>query len=283
MKSRSSASHLQVAATPQVRGTFYILGWIGHSRRRGDRPGRKRNRVRSAPSWRRSKRPVTRAAASGRGSKNRLLAKGFRKSEREIKMGGTNSGRYRERNRGTVDAAFRLDIRALRRMGFLKPGAVTSGTLRWTYTATGQERGSMGVTVNLADPRAGFVVARFNLNDEPRVQEIQLASFPMRYGGRRYYFRCPKHGRCCEVMPMVGGVFASRQAQRMTYQSQSEDYLGRLRDKARRLEKRLWPDKGKRRVRGRNREQLVEAWIEADAAFENMFAATVMRRWGRLF
>jgi hypothetical protein len=72
--------------------------------------------------------------------------------------------------------------------------------------------GSLGASPNLADPDAGFVVVRFNLNGDPRVQEIKLESRPMRYGGRRYYFLCPKHGRRCEVLPMARGVFASRQA-----------------------------------------------------------------------
>ena len=152
-----------------------------------------------------------------------------------------------------------------------------------TRVATGEETGSVGVTVNLADPDAGFVVVRFNLNGDPRVQEIQLESRPMRYGGRRYYFLCPKHGRRCEVLPMVGGVFASQQAGRLTYQSQSADQIDRMRDRAHKLEKRLWPDKGKPRPRGRNRERLVEAWSEADSAFENLFAAIIMRRWGHLF
>jgi hypothetical protein len=111
-------------------------------------------------------------------------------------------------------------------------GAVTSGVQRWTRVATGEESGSVGVTVNLADPDAGFVVVRFNLNGDPRVQEIQLESRPMRYGGRRYYFICPKHGRRCKVLPMVGGVFASRQAGRLTYQSQSADQIDRMRDRA---------------------------------------------------
>ena len=196
-------------------------------------------------------------------------------------MGGYSSGRYRERNRGTVDAAIRLDLRAMRRQGFLVPGAVTSGVQRWTRA--GEETGSVSVTVNLADPDAGFVVVRFSLNGDPRVQEIPLASRAMRYGGQRYYFLCPKHGRRCEVMPLVGGVFASRQAQRLTYQSQSADQIDRMRNRAHRLEKRLWPDKGKPRPRGRNRERLLDAWERADTAFESMFAATITRRWGHLF
>jgi hypothetical protein len=110
-------------------------------------------------------------------------------------MGGSSSGRYRERNRGTVDATIRLDMRAMRRQGFLVPGAVTSGVQRWTWTATGEERGAVNVTVNLVDPDGGHVTVRFNLNGEPKVQTIDLTSPAMRYGGRRYYFLCPKHGR----------------------------------------------------------------------------------------
>ncbi len=136
-------------------------------------------------------------------------------------MGGYNSGRYRVRNRGTVDAALRLDLRVMRWQGFLVPGATTSGVQRWTRA--GEEAGSVRVKVDLTDPNAGVVVVRFNLNGDPREQEIRLASRAMRYGGRRYYFLCPKHGRRCEVLPMVGGVFASRQAGRLTYQSQSAE------------------------------------------------------------
>ncbi len=197
-------------------------------------------------------------------------------------MGGSSSGRYRERNRGTVEAAIRLDLRKMRRQGFFVPGSVTSGVQRWHWVATGQETGSVNVSVNLSDPVSGSVTVRFNLNGEPKVQTIDLTSVPMRFGGRRYYFICPRRGTRCEVLPMAGGVFASRQALRLTYQSQSSDRVDRLRDRARKLEKRIWPDKGRPRPRGRNRERLVEAWIRADTAFEDMFAATVMRRWGHL-
>ena len=77
---------------------------------------------------------------------------------------------------------------------------------------------------------------------------------------------------------MVGGVFASRQAGRLTYESQSADQIDRMRDRTHRLEMRLWPGKGKPRPGGRNRERRVEAWSEPDSAFEYMFAATAMRR-----
>jgi hypothetical protein len=197
-------------------------------------------------------------------------------------MGSSSSGRYRTRNRGTVDAALRLDLRVMRRQGFLVPGTVTSGVQRWTRVATGEESGAVNVTVNLTDPERGFVVIRFTLDGDLSEQEIRLASLPMRYGGRRYYFICPKHGRRCEVMPVVGGVFASRQAGRLNYQSQSNAPLDRMQAKAWALEKRLWPGRGKPGPRGRNRERLLAEWERADTAFETGFAATMMHRWGGL-
>ena len=36
-------------------------------------------------------------------------------------------------------------------------------------------------------------------------------------------------------------------------------------------------------VEAMKRERLIEAWSEADSAYENMFASTIMRRWGHLF
>lgn len=197
-------------------------------------------------------------------------------------MGGSSSGRYRVRNRGTVESAIRLDIRVMRRRGFLTPGTITTGAQRWTWAATGEQSGSVGVTVNLSDPTSGFMVIRFNLNGEPRVQEIGLASTPMRLGGRRYYFVCPRLGLRCEVLPMVGGLFASRQAHRLTYQSQSSDQLDRLRDRADKLEKRLWPAAGLPKPRGKRRERLLEAWSRDSEAFEDLLAATILRRWGAL-
>ena len=85
-------------------------------------------------------------------------------------MGGSSPGRYRERNRGTVDAAIRLDLRSMRRQGFLVPGAVTSGVQRWTRA--GEEKRSVSVSVNLTDAPSGSLTVRFNLNGEPKVQTI---------------------------------------------------------------------------------------------------------------
>lgn len=191
-------------------------------------------------------------------------------------MGGYSSGRYRTRNRGAVEEAMRIDMRWLRRRGFVRPGATVSGPLSWSSGS------SVHATVNLSEREHGCLVVRFTRDGQHHVQQIDITSSPMRFGGRRFYFVCPRRGGRCEVLAMVGGVFASRQAHRLAYASQSEGQLDRLRETAEKLAKRLWPADPRRAPRGRNRERLMARWREADEAFEALFAEQVLRRFGRL-
>lgn len=196
-------------------------------------------------------------------------------------MGGLSSGRYRTRNRGSVENVLRIDIRQLRRWGYLRPGTRVTGTWRWNRG--GEPSGSAGFTVSLTEPEGGWLDLSFTVNGEPRSPRILIESMPCRLGGRRYYFRCPKTGRRCEVLCCVAGEFAARQAHRLTYASQSEERLDRLaraRDKA---ERRWRPTDGRGRPRGANRERLIERWIELEAAWEAEFAEVAMRRFGMLF
>jgi len=69
----------------------------------------------------------------------------------------------------------------------------------------------------------------FNRNDEPVTQTIRLEAVPMRFGGWRWYARCPYSGRRCTtlVMPNGGKQFASVKAWRLPYASQNEDVFDR--------------------------------------------------------
>lgn len=165
-------------------------------------------------------------------------------------------------------------------VAYLRPGTRVTGMWRWNRG--GEPSGSAGFTVSLTEPEGGWLDLSFTVNGEPRSPRILIESMPCRLGGRRYYFRCPKTGRRCEVLCCVAGEFAARQAHRLTYASQSEDRLGRLaraRDKA---EARWRPTDGRGRPRGANREHLIERWIELDAAWEAEFAEVAMRRFGML-
>lgn len=171
-------------------------------------------------------------------------------------MGGYSSGRYRTRNRGAVEATCRIDIRFLRSRGAFKEGRTTTGTLRWSRHGT--ETGSVGWTVHLGSGDRQMVVS-FSCGGQSHRQVIRLEAVPMRFGGLRYYARCPRTGRRCEVLPIIQGVIACRQFHRLAYASQSMDRLGRLREKVERCEKQL----RKRPRRGANRQWLVDAWVDA--------------------
>jgi hypothetical protein len=166
-----------------------------------------------------------------------------------------------------VDFVPRLDIRKLRRRGGLRPGGVTTGTLEWTRR--GGQAASVDMRIDLRDGVSQMVL-EFDFDGQPFGQAIDIVNRPMPYGGRRYYFVCPRRGHRCEVLALVGGQFASRQAHRLTYQSQSDDLLERLRGRRDRLWGRLRPE-GRQRARGQHGERLFEAFLEADGHYNRLF------------
>ena len=184
-------------------------------------------------------------------------------------MGGFSSGRYRTRNRGSVEQALRLDIRAMRRRGMLVEGVWAQAPWRWTWS-DGREAGSIQVIANLTSPEDRHVTLSYSVGGEPRRERVALVATPMRFGGVRYYFVCPQTALRCEVLACVGGRFASIKAQRLSYASQSADEIDRLRRARDRVEARLWPkDKALGSPRGRNAAELIARWEALDEAFED--------------
>jgi hypothetical protein len=74
-------------------------------------------------------------------------------------------------------------------------------------------------------------------------QEIALTSRPRHFGGKQWYFRCPRTGRPASVLWMPPGArqFASRQAwgRRVAYHSQFQDTTGRAHHGQQRIRARL--------------------------------------------
>lgn len=196
-------------------------------------------------------------------------------------MGGYSSGRYRTRNRGTVEETVRLDMPTLRRKRFLQPGRSVTGPIYWTRG--GERSGAITLTVNLTNLDDAHARLAYTSNGEPIVQVVQLVADPCRFGGHRFLWLCPVTWRRCAMIACAGGRFASRQAQRLTYATQSADTLDRLKRASVKAEARALGRGGHARPRGANRERLIERWIEVDRAWEDMFAAVALRRFGRLF
>ena len=193
-------------------------------------------------------------------------------------MGSSGSGRHRTVNRGAIDAARRLDMRNLRSRGFLRPGASCSGPVSWTRR--GQESGSISLTVDLSDINAAFAQLDFNLDGIPKSQRIALEAVRCRFGGRRFYFRCPLTERRCLVLALSNGIFASRQAHHLTYYSQSEGELDRLIRAKRKAEDRVFGRDGHPIPTGVNRERLLRRFREIEERHEALFASESIRRFG---
>ena len=162
-------------------------------------------------------------------------------------MGGINSGRKRSVHRGAVEQFPVIDLRVLKRAGLLRPGECTYGTLRWRN----QDLEALEVRffVDLSDTDDASIRIAGDAPDQRAA--IQCIACP--YGGYRCYFLCPLTGTRCEQLFLVDRMFASRKAHRLTYASQSEDELSRVRRKVRKLHRQLEGDTRYTSPRGRRR------------------------------
>jgi hypothetical protein len=167
-----------------------------------------------------------------------------------------------------VDFVPRLDIRKLRRNGGLRPGNDTRAVQEWSWG--GRVVANVAVRIDLRDADAGQMIVGFIFDGQEVRQAIDIVSRPMPYGGRRYYFVCPRRGHRCEVLALVDGQFASRQAHRLTYQTQTATLLERLRGRRDRLWGRLRPE-GRQRARGQNAERLFGAFWEAECDYNRLY------------
>jgi hypothetical protein len=105
----------------------------------------------------------------------------------------------------------------------------TSGLLQWTLVRTGEATASIGFESNLGE-ESGHVRLRWTStnqrSDEKRQCEnrVTLTTSPQPFGGRRWFFICPRTGRNATKLHLPPGAdaFASRKAYGLGYRSQRE-------------------------------------------------------------
>jgi hypothetical protein len=116
----------------------------------------------------------------------------------------------RNRQRVCLESGAKLDINRLLREGEISPG--------------------------------GGVILRLEFGDGSQ-QEIALTSRPRHFGGKQWYFLCPRTGRSVSVLwrPLGARWFASRQAwgRQVAYESQFQDCIGRAHLGKQRIKTRL--------------------------------------------
>lgn len=142
-------------------------------------------------------------------------------------MGGYGSGR--SGGRPTVESGLTLDLYRLIRQGLVKPGCHCSGPIVWTRVGTGERVASIGYQAEMGVDQ-GYVRLCYTTTStwggEKRDSDysIVLATTPQPFGGRRWWFRCPKSGDLVSKLYLPNGAytFASRKAYRLGYRSQRE-------------------------------------------------------------
>ncbi|MBL0407805.1 hypothetical protein JKG68_28265 [Microvirga aerilata] len=164
-------------------------------------------------------------------------------------MGGTGSGNYG--GRPTVEAALKLDLYHLIRSGSFRPGATVTGSLAWTNTDTGEQRASIGYKAHMGD-ECGWVRLTYATTNNWTGQTtqhdhtVELASTSQTFGGRRWWWVCPRRGDLVAklYMPAGGGIFASRKAHRLACRSQRQSPYDRAISQAFKRRHRLGADGG---------------------------------------
>ncbi len=170
-------------------------------------------------------------------------------------MGGYGSGRQGGRPTSDRTESVKLSIYKVMR-GFNGKTAIGR---KWTYSTID---GELVTYVLPRDDAPPIVRLEYRFDHRSRdtgnqTQFIQITSSPCRFGGKRWWWICPRTGQRVAMLflPNGGIQFWSREAYGLGYQSTRETRIDRAHRKAGRLYRKLggsydgpsseWPDKPK--------------------------------------
>jgi hypothetical protein len=158
-------------------------------------------------------------------------------------MGGSNGGRYGDRP--TVESGLTLDLYRLIRQKLFQAGH-RSGSITWTHVRTGNRAGQVGYHALMNDEdgcvRLHYITTNAYSGEKHSSEyTIGLQTTPQPFGGRRWWFVCPRSGDLVAKLHLPNGAhtFASRKAHRLGYRSQREGPRDRARSRAQDLRYKL--------------------------------------------
>lgn len=147
-------------------------------------------------------------------------------------MGGLGSGKWiRANSKKTVESQNQLDIRWLRKQGYLKTGI--SGKLSWIFE--NETAGAIEYFV-----KSDRIILLYNYYKKSGVKEtveqhLLLSETRCNYGGSRFFFICPCCLRKADLLYGADKYFLCRRCYKLTYSSQQENVKKRMMRKAREL------------------------------------------------
>jgi hypothetical protein len=155
-------------------------------------------------------------------------------------MGGPGSGNWCRVGKGTTEAAKRIDIRYLKKQGYLSPGA--SGLLSWT--CGGEPSGSIRYCTYIDRLPLTYRSREYGGEWEEVEYPVYFDETDCHYGGTRTWFLCPGGGcgRRVGVLYGEGKYFLCRHCHDLAYASQNENAALRASRKSRKIIERLGGD-----------------------------------------
>lgn len=146
----------------------------------------------------------------------------------------------RSRQRAMLEAGLKLDINRLIRKGFIQPGSYRRCPIIWTDSIYGELLASAIIFADMSNACEGSFEIRF---DNDLQHHFHLTTMSRNFGGRQWYFICPRSGIPVSVLWMPPGAsrFASRKhwGRQVAYASQFLDQIGRAHHGKAKINRRL--------------------------------------------
>jgi len=151
-------------------------------------------------------------------------------------MGGSGSGSwYRWDSKTTTESQHRIDIRWLKKQGYLRPG--NARLLSWS--SRGEQTGSIRYRMEENRMILNYRHRPHGGEWEDVEQDISFDRTQCNYGGYRTWFLCPRCWKRVALLYGAGKYFRCRHCCNLTYASQQESQPDRLMRKARKIRERL--------------------------------------------
>lgn len=150
-------------------------------------------------------------------------------------MGGPGSGNRWRSTSATCEGQKRIDMKYLKRRGWLKPGNRYS--LSWSMD--GEPIGNINYTAYQTHLLLDFKMRDYDKEEwTPITQIVRFDHTHVHFGGQRQWLLCPRCQRRCRIL-YSGTRFYCRRCYRLKYKSQGEDSTQRAITRAQATRKRL--------------------------------------------
>jgi len=150
-------------------------------------------------------------------------------------MGGRGSGSWSRFGKQTTDSVKKIDIRFLKKQGWLRAGI--QGRLSWS--CGDKASGSVNYRV---EPLKFVLYYKYRTPEADWIdfsETIRLSSTACNYGGHRYWFHCPRCDKRVGILYGADVRFLCRHCYDLNYASQNEDKFTRLMRKAHKVRDKL--------------------------------------------